>query len=99
MPNDRTFHFNEGCHVTFNDIHDNKDCTIITAEQCPKQPAVSLPNKNDYNALLEWLQTEKEQGRDWMAINNHNRSAMCRQLSDLLGWVVDQNSLRKAEQR
>lgn len=29
MPNDRTFNFNEGCHVTFNDIHDNNNITIL----------------------------------------------------------------------
>ena len=95
MSNQRTFHFNEGCHVTFNDIHDNNNCTIITAER-KQSDSVSLPAKNDYQAVLAWLQSEKEAGRDWYALNNHNRSAMCREISSVLGWVVDQNSLRKA---
>lgn len=97
MPSDRTFNFNEGCHVTFNDIHDNTNCTIYTAKQ-PHSTDNHLPYENDYKAVVEWLQAEKEAGRDWYKINNNNRSAMCREISNVLGWVVDQNSLRKAEQ-
>lgn len=59
----------------------------------------NTPYENDYVALVEWLAVEKEQGRDWYRLNNHNRSAMCRQLTEQLGWVVDQNSLLKAQER
>lgn len=59
----------------------------------------NLPYENDYVALVEWLAAEKQQGRDWYELNNRNRSAMCRQLTDVVGWVVDQNSLLRAQQR
>lgn len=59
----------------------------------------NTPYENDYAALVEWLAAEKEQGRDWYRLNNCNRSAMCRQLTDVLGWVVDQNSLQKYQNR
>ncbi|MCQ2342674.1 MAG: hypothetical protein MJZ75_04185 [Paludibacteraceae bacterium] len=95
---DRTFHFNEGCHVTFNDIHDNTNCTIYTSRQ-PHGDAVSLPHEKDYKAVIEWLQSEKEAGRDWYAMNNNNRSAMCRHISTVLGWLVDANSLGRAINR
>lgn len=96
MSGDRTFHFNEGCHVTFNDIHDNNNCTIITASTKPT--VVAMPKENDYKAVVQWLQSEKEQGRDYYAEAGNNRSRMCREISNILGWVVDQNSLRKAQE-
>lgn len=78
MPNDRTFNFNEGCHVTFNDIHDNKDCTIITAEHGHKQPTVSTNEslddyltvayrerqKNNYQHILSIIQDTKWNDKD-----------------------------------
>ena len=98
MSGERVFNFN-GANVTFNDIHDNTNCTIYTAERTEKAKEATnlLPKENDYKAMVEWLKVEKEQGRDWYAMNNHNRSAMCRELSQIVGWVVDQNSLRKAQ--
>lgn len=95
MSGERVFNFN-GAHVTFNDIHDNTNCTIYTAPRAQEATDL-LPPENDYKALLKWLNTEKEQGRDWYAMNNYNRSAMCREISPIVGWVVDQNSLRKAQ--
>lgn len=59
----------------------------------------NIPYENDYKAVVKWLAVEKEQGRDWYRLNNHNRSAMCRQLTEQFGWVVDQNSLLKAQER
>lgn len=58
-----------------------------------------LPRPDDYEQLVAWLASEKKNGRDWYALAGNNRSAMCRQLSELLGWTVDQNSLRKAQNR
>ena len=60
---------------------------------------VPFPGENDYVALLAWLEEQKNKGIDYYAAANMNRSKMCRQLSNILGWTVDQNSLRKAQQR
>lgn len=95
---DRTFNFNEGCHVTFNDIHDNTNCTIYTDKKSPSA-GMTLPRENDYKAVIEWLQAEKEAGRDWYAMNNNNRVRMCTQISEVLGWLVDANSLGHAINR
>jgi len=55
-----------------------------------------MPNENNYKEVVDWLAEEKAAGRDWYKMNDNNRSAMCRQISNIVGWVVDQNSLRKA---
>jgi len=55
-----------------------------------------MPKENNYKEVVDWLDEEKAAGRDWYKMNDNNRSAMCRQISNILGWVVDQNSLRKA---
>lgn len=97
MAKERIFNFNEGCNVTFNDIHDNTHCTIIV----PKNGSADekdVPAENDYKALCRWIEKEKEAGRDWYKMSDNNRSRMCRELSRYVGWVVDQNSLRKAQQ-
>ena len=57
------------------------------------------PRQGDYISLVEWLEEQKAKGIDYYAAAGYNRSKMCRQLSDILGWEVDQNSLRKAENR
>ena len=56
-------------------------------------------SENDYTALVLWLEEQKIKGIDYYAAAGMNRSKMCRQLSDILGWAVDQNSLRKAQNR
>lgn len=87
---------------TYNDIHDNPYSTIYTAQPEEKKEADGAerrPRENDYAALVAWLEAEKAQGRDYYADAGMNRSRMCRDLSDILGWIVDQNSLRKAENR
>lgn len=33
----------------------------------------NIPYENDYKAVVKWLTVEKEQGRDWYRLNNHNR--------------------------
>ncbi len=85
---------------TYNDIHDNPYSTIYTAQPEEKQETGERrPRENDYAALVAWLDAEKAQGHDYYADAGMNRSRMCRDLSDILGWIVDQNSLRKAENR
>jgi len=86
------------------DIHDNHNCKIY-ATSSPEQETengadvLAYPCENDYSALVAWLEAQKSKGIDYYAAANMNRSKMCRQLSDILGWTVDQNSLRKAQQR
>ncbi len=85
---------------TYNDIHDNPYSTIYTAQpEEKKETGERRPRENDYAALVAWLDAEKAQGRDYYADAGMNRSRMCRDLSEVLGWIVDQNSLRKAENR
>lgn len=63
MPGDRIFNFN-GANVTFNDIHDNNNCTIITGgnektvDENPEtdEPAASLCEyilKNEFKPMPE----------------------------------------------
>lgn len=59
----------------------------------------TLPQENDYQALVQWLAAEKTLGNDYYAEAGYNRSKMCRNLRKILGWEPDQNSLRKAENR
>ena len=86
------------------DIHDNHNCRIYATsapevEEEPKADVLAYPQENDYNGLVAWLEEQKAKGIDYYAAANMNRSKMCRQLSEILGWTVDQNSLRKAQQR
>lgn len=59
----------------------------------------TIPTKDNYIEVVQWLEEEKQRGTDWYKQNNNNRTAMCRQLSEHFGWVVDQNSLGKAQKR
>jgi hypothetical protein len=99
----QTIVYNYGTYITeqHNDIHDNHNCRIYaTAQPEEKQETGERrPRENDYAALVAWLEAEKAQGRDYYADAGMNRSRMCRDLSEILGWIVDQNSLRKAENR
>lgn len=60
---------------------------------------VSFPSENDYTALVAWLEEQKANGVDYYVAANKNYNKMCRQLSDILGWKVDQKKLQKAQQR
>ena len=82
------------------DIHDNHNCRIYaTGQPEEKDEQERRPRENDYAALAAWLETEKLQGHDYYADAGMNRSRMCRDLSEILGWIVDQNSLRKAQNK
>ena len=86
------------CTVT---IHNGQTIVEQAEEVTPEEatPSCPYPRENDYIALVAWLEDQKAKGIDYYAAANMNRSKMCRQLSDILGWTVDQNSLRKAQQR
>ena len=58
-----------------------------------------LPPENNYQAVIEWLDRQKEQGHDYLAEARGNRSRMCRDISPILGWTVDDNSLGHAIKR
>ena len=64
-----------------------------------EEESVTLPQENDYQALVQWLAAEKTLGNNYYAEAGYNRSKMCRNLRKILGWEPDQNSLRKAENR
>ena len=68
-----------------------------------EKPSALMPPKKskrpNYELLLDWLEEEKKQGRDYLKEANYNRSEMCRNLSHFLGWEVNENSLQKAEKR
>jgi 50S ribosomal subunit-associated GTPase HflX len=64
-----------------------------------EEESVTLPQENDYQALVQWLGAEKTLGNNYYAEAGYNRSKMCRNLRKILGWEPDQNSLRKAENR
>ena len=86
------------------DIHDNNNCNIYATEapreqSQPAETRSSFPAENDYISLVAWLEKQKSQGVDYYAESGYNRSKMCRELSDIVGWIVDQNSLRKAQNR
>lgn len=88
--------YNE-CTVTIQ----NGQVTVQEAEEVDSTTVSPspYPQENDYTGLVTWLEAQKTKGIDYYAAADMNRSKMCRELSDILGWTVDQNSLRKAQQR
>ena len=56
------------------------------------------PSAGDYKEVVQWLEKKKQKGEDMSAGANYNRSKMCRKLSEIFGWEVSENSLRKAEE-
>ena len=65
----------------------------------PLRNTDAFPMKDNYSEVTQWLEQQKLKGNDYYAEANYNRTAMCRRLSDIFGWIVDQNSLRKAQNR
>lgn len=70
---------------------------VIVEKPSETDKAALLPQEGDYQAVVKWLQLEKEKGEDYYAQAQFNRSRMCRQLSNIFGWIVNENSLRKAQ--
>lgn len=56
------------------------------------------PRKGKYTDVATWLEAQKKKGVDFYAAAGMNRSKMCRQLSDIFKWEVNENSLRKAQE-
>ncbi len=59
----------------------------------------SLPPKKNYKALKVWLEYQKQNGKDYYAEANSNRSKMCINISKIVKWKVNENSLQKAQNR
>ena len=57
------------------------------------------PAKNDYEGVIQWLAYQKTRGNDYYKEAKNNRTKMCKDLTDLFGWDVDQNSLQQHERR
>ncbi len=68
-------------------------------EEDANESEYTILHKDNYVELVEWLAKKKDEGRDYYAEAGNNRSKMCRMLTKELGWVVDENSLRKAQER
>lgn len=56
------------------------------------------PRKGKYAETVAWLAEQKKQGVDFYAAAGMNRSKMCRHLSEIFHWEVNENSLRKAQE-
>ena len=55
------------------------------------------PRKGKYQEVVEWLNNKKARGEDLYAGSGYNRSELCRKLTRIFGWEVDESGLRKAE--
>ena len=66
---------------------------------CPNPIESPLPARNDYVSLWRYIQKQAQLGVDWRLRAEGNRSEMARLLTKVVGWVVDENALRKAEKR
>ncbi len=58
-----------------------------------------IPKVGNYQDVMQWLEQEKIDGRDHYEEAGRNRTKMCKNISKLLGWEVDQNSLQKAQNK
>ncbi len=56
------------------------------------------PRKGKYAETVVWLEEQKKKGVDFYVAAGYNRSKMCRQLSEIFKWEVNENSLRKAQE-
>ena len=56
------------------------------------------PKKGKYTEVVEWLEDQKTNHKiDYYAAAGMNRTRMCRSLSEIFKWEVNENSLRKAQ--
>ena len=58
-----------------------------------------IPKVGNYQDVMQWLEQEKVDGRDHYEEAGRNRTKMCKNISEILGWEVDQNSLQKAQNK
>ena len=69
----------------------------VQAMSKAEEVTTKLPQEGKYQKLAEWLDAEKTLGNDYYADAGYNRSKMCRDLKNILGWTPNENSLRKAQ--
>lgn len=74
----------------------NYTCNVAlpTAEEAE----TFYPRKNKYTEVVHWLEKQKTQGTDFFVAAGRNRSELCRKLTKIFGWEVNENSLRKAQE-
>ena len=71
---------------------------IIYGQEGAREHVSSVyPRKGKYQEVVEWLEKKKQKGEDLYAGCGYNRSELCRKLSKIFGWEVDESGLRKAE--
>lgn len=58
----------------------------------------TYPRPGDNQAVVEWLEMKKRKGEDFYAAAGYNRTEMCRKLSRIFGWDVDESGIRKAQE-
>lgn len=74
----------------------NYTCNITLPSE---EEAESLyPRKGKYTEIVKWLAEQKKKGVDFYVAAGYNRSKMCRHLSEIFKWEVNENSLRKAQE-
>ena len=56
------------------------------------------PRKGKYADTVVWLAEQKKKGVDFYAAAGYNRTEMCRKLTKIFGWEVNENSMRKAQE-
>lgn len=56
------------------------------------------PRKGKYAETVVWLAEQKKKGVDFYVAAGYNRTEMCRKLTKIFGWEVNENSLRKAQE-
>lgn len=70
---------------------------IVTGGEVEEEATI-YPRKGKYQEVLAWLEKQKKQGVDFYAAAGYNRSEMCRKLTKIFKWEVNENSLRKAQE-
>ena len=76
---------------------ENQNITY-TGEGASENVSSVYPRRGKYQEVVEWLEKKKARGEDLYAGSRYNRSELCRRLTKLFGWEVDESGLRKAEQ-
>lgn len=73
---------------------------FMSDEPKPEQTKADiLPAANNYTMLADWLENQKEKGKDYLAEAGGNMALVARNLEKVVGWLVDEHSLRRAFNR
>lgn len=75
---------------------ENQNITYVSDGASENVSSV-YPHKGKYQEVVEWLEKKKARGEDLYAGCCYNRSELCRRLTNIFGWEVDESGLRKAE--